>query len=150
MEERIKLPTRSLVLSDFSQKGLAGLCHTRGPDGWAVARSLLPVSANTPFRCREGHLMRSGYCIYGISRVFVLAALGTVPGSVVAGAPDKLPARDDFESKFALNWETIRPDPTHLSLDSHPGKLTITTQYGSIHQAQTTARTSCSLMSRKG
>lgn len=52
----------------------------------------------------------------------------------------ELPMRDEFDSKFTLPWETIRPDPTHMSLESHPGKLTITTQYGSIHMAQTTAK----------
>lgn len=82
--------------------------------------------------------MRSRFHIDRVCLVFVLAVL--VSGSIFADAPDKLPARDDFESKFALNWETIRPDPTHMSLDSHPGKLTITTQYGSIHQAKTTAK----------
>ncbi len=78
-----------------------------------------------------------------VLRMSVLAAiscLGLIPGVTLADAPDSLPARDDFESKFALKWETIRPDPTHMSLESHPGKLTITTQYGSIHKAQTTAK----------
>ena len=62
------------------------------------------------------------------------------PASSRAESPDDGVLRDDFDSKFTLNWETIRPDPTHMSLESHPGKLTITTQYGSIHQAQTTAK----------
>ncbi len=55
-------------------------------------------------------------------------------------AGDDLPLRDEFDAAFTLPWETVRPDPTHLSLKTHPGKLTITTQYGSIHQAQTTAK----------
>ena len=52
----------------------------------------------------------------------------------------ELPMRDDFDSKLTLPWKIIRPDPTHVSLESHPGKLTITTQYGSIHKEQTTAK----------
>jgi hypothetical protein len=40
---------------------------------------------------------------------------------------------DDFDGKLALDWKQIRPDPTHQSLSKSPGKLTITTQYGSIH-----------------
>lgn len=65
--------------------------------------------------------------------------LGT-PALLPAESPEGLVLRDDFDSKFTLDWETIRPDPTHMSLKAHPGKLTITTQYGSIHQAQTTAK----------
>ncbi|NLS96531.1 MAG: DUF1349 domain-containing protein [Planctomycetaceae bacterium] len=41
---------------------------------------------------------------------------------------------DDFDGKLALDWKQIRPDPTHQSLNKSPGKLTITTQYGSIHR----------------
>ena len=40
---------------------------------------------------------------------------------------------DGFEGKLALNWEPVRHDPTHVSLVKHPGKLTITTQRGTIH-----------------
>ena len=73
-----------------------------------------------------------------------LAALSVVLLFVplLAGAepPDNLPLRDDFDSKLTLDWERMRPDPTHVSLKTHPGKLTITTQYGSIYQAQTTAK----------
>jgi len=32
-----------------------------------------------------------------------------------------------------LNWEIIRPDKDHYSLTKNPGKLTITTQRGTIH-----------------
>ncbi len=63
-----------------------------------------------------------------------------VPGSSGAEEPGGLPLRDEFDSKLTLDWETIRHDPTHLSLKTHPGKLTITTQYGSIHGTQTTAK----------
>ena len=84
--------------------------------------------------------MRSGFLLLNMSLAVASAALILVPGSSRAEKPGGLPLRDDFDSKLALDWETIRPDPTHMSLEAHPGKLTITTQYGSIHQAQTTAK----------
>jgi regulation of enolase protein 1 (concanavalin A-like superfamily) len=40
---------------------------------------------------------------------------------------------DDFEGKLKLNWKPVREDESHVSLTSHPGKLTITTQRGTIH-----------------
>jgi hypothetical protein len=42
-------------------------------------------------------------------------------------------AYDDFDGKLVLGWEPVRHDPTHVSLDKHRGKLTITTQRGTIH-----------------
>jgi RNA polymerase sigma factor (sigma-70 family) len=42
-------------------------------------------------------------------------------------------AFDGFDGRFGLNWKPIRPDPTHYSLAKNPGRLTITTQRGSIH-----------------
>ena len=41
---------------------------------------------------------------------------------------------DNFEDQLRLDWKPLRPDPTHWSLTKHPGKLTVTTQYGSMHQ----------------
>jgi hypothetical protein len=84
--------------------------------------------------------MRPSFFLLRVFSVIVSAVSFLLPGSSRAETPANLPMRDDFESNFTLDWETIRPDPTHMSLESHPGKLTITTQYGSIHQAQTTAR----------
>jgi uncharacterized protein (TIGR03067 family) len=40
---------------------------------------------------------------------------------------------DGFDGKLALKWEPVRHDPSHVSLAKHPGKLTITTQRGTIH-----------------
>jgi regulation of enolase protein 1 (concanavalin A-like superfamily) len=45
----------------------------------------------------------------------------------------RLLAFDDFDGKLHLNWKPVRPDPTHVSLEKNAGKLTITTQRGSIH-----------------
>jgi uncharacterized protein (TIGR03067 family) len=44
---------------------------------------------------------------------------------------------DGFDEKLELDWKIIRPDPTHVSLDKTPGKLTITTQTSSIHLNET-------------
>lgn len=41
-------------------------------------------------------------------------------------------AYDGFDGKLALEWEPVRPDATHVSLEKNPGKLTITTQAGTI------------------
>jgi len=41
---------------------------------------------------------------------------------------------DEFDGKLALKWKPLREDPSHFSLTKHPGKLTITTQFGSMHQ----------------
>ncbi len=46
-------------------------------------------------------------------------------------------ARDEFDGKTVLSWRPVRPDPTHVSLTKNPGKLTITTQCGSIHRDET-------------
>jgi regulation of enolase protein 1 (concanavalin A-like superfamily) len=42
-------------------------------------------------------------------------------------------AHEGFDGKLGLNWQPVRPDPTHVSLTKHPGFLTITTQRGTIH-----------------
>ena len=41
---------------------------------------------------------------------------------------------DDFDGKLGLAWKPLHPDPTHFSLSSHPGELTIRTQVGSMHR----------------
>ena len=50
-------------------------------------------------------------------------------------AADDHPFRifDGFDGKLALDWEILRPDPTHASLEKNPGKLTITSQFGGFH-----------------
>src|SRR3954465_6836366 len=40
---------------------------------------------------------------------------------------------DDFNGKTHLNWKPVRLDESHVSLTKNPGKLTITTQRGTIH-----------------
>ncbi len=46
-------------------------------------------------------------------------------------------AVEDFNEKLRLEWQPVRLDPTHYSLSKKPGKLTITTQRGSIHGDET-------------
>ncbi len=83
--------------------------------------------------------------------VLAAAAAGTVTVGVSADdrKPDpesrKAPVRtarldgfrflafDGFDGQLGLNWQVVRPDPSHVSLTRHPGRLTITTQKGSIH-----------------
>jgi regulation of enolase protein 1 (concanavalin A-like superfamily) len=45
----------------------------------------------------------------------------------------KFLAYDGFDGKLGLNWQPVRHDATHVSLTKNPGKLTITTQRGTIH-----------------
>jgi Tol biopolymer transport system component/regulation of enolase protein 1 (concanavalin A-like superfamily) len=75
----------------------------------------------------------------GIGRERILFVLILTP-QVVAEQQDKMPvtawpvaAFDGFDGRLDLPWKPIRHDPTHASLDKHPGKLTIITQRGSIH-----------------
>jgi beta-xylosidase len=42
-------------------------------------------------------------------------------------------ANESFDGKLHLDWQPVRHDPDHISLTKHPGKLTITTQRGTIH-----------------
>jgi uncharacterized protein (TIGR03067 family) len=76
--------------------------------------------------------MRSNF-----SRVFCASVAGwLVVGSaaVPCMADDlKTPLFDGFDGKVTLAWQPVREDKTHVSLTKHPGKLTITTQRGSIH-----------------
>ncbi|MDB5309525.1 MAG: hypothetical protein JWO38_3727, partial [Gemmataceae bacterium] len=50
--------------------------------------------------------------------------------------PDRLRfvAVDGFDGRLGLNWKPVRPDGLHVSLRKHPGRLTITTQKGTIHE----------------
>src|SRR5262245_60643585 len=50
--------------------------------------------------------------------------------------PPALVAVETFRGKLHLRWKPVRPDPGHVSLTKNKGKLTITTQRGSIHGAE--------------
>ncbi len=60
------------------------------------------------------------------------AADGKRP-SDAAQAETSLRVYDGFDGELALKWEPVRHDPTHVSLVKQPGKLTITSQRGTIH-----------------
>lgn len=62
----------------------------------------------------------------------VLFTLGWVVSDSFADEP-AFRAYDGFDGKSSLEWDPVRPDPTHVSLEKNPGKFTITTQRGSIH-----------------
>ena len=63
--------------------------------------------------------------------LLALTVLGAEPAEEKTKA-DRL--FEEFDGKLTLDWKQIRPAPTHQSLTKSPGKLTITTQYGSIHR----------------
>ncbi len=65
------------------------------------------------------------------------AATGVVAVAENAADEATFRLRDEFNEKLGLEWKIIRPDPTHVSFDKNPGKLTITTQTGSIHLNET-------------
>jgi len=62
----------------------------------------------------------------------VLFALGWLASGGFADEP-VFRAYDGFDGKLALEWNPVRPDATHISVEKNPGKFTITTQRGSIH-----------------
>jgi regulation of enolase protein 1 (concanavalin A-like superfamily) len=47
--------------------------------------------------------------------------------------PPALVAIETFKGRLHLRWKPVRPDPKYVSLTKNKGKLTITTQRGSIH-----------------
>lgn len=59
-------------------------------------------------------------------------------GAVRAPNPNPLPppalvAVETFNGNFHLRWKPVRPDDDHVSWTKNKGKLTITTQRGTIH-----------------
>ena len=114
------------------------------PDGSVLAVSIAeavykgrsekktPILGDMPYLNR---LFRS----VGIGRERILFVL-VLTLQLVTEQQDKMPvtawpvaAFDGFDGRLDLPWKPIRHDPTHVSLDKHPGKLTIITQRGSIH-----------------
>jgi len=66
---------------------------------------------------------------------FVAAQDGTGAAAAAQAEPAaEFRMLDEFEGKLALEWKPLREDPSHFSLTEHPGKLAITTQFGSMHQ----------------
>ncbi|MBY0229933.1 MAG: DUF1349 domain-containing protein [Gemmataceae bacterium] len=51
----------------------------------------------------------------------------------VAGADPEPGVSEPFDGKLRLKWTVVRPDEKRWSLKKNKGKLTITTQRGSIH-----------------
>ncbi len=67
--------------------------------------------------------------------VFLVAALLLTGASLTAEepAPATLHLYDGFDGAFSLDWKPVRHEPGHVSLEKHPGQLTITTQRGALH-----------------
>ena len=66
----------------------------------------------------------------------LLAVLSLVLLPLIRAADEPEPEpgiREPFNGKLRLKWTIIRPDDKHWSLKKNKGKLTITTQRGSIH-----------------
>jgi regulation of enolase protein 1 (concanavalin A-like superfamily) len=69
-------------------------------------------------------------------RCLLLAALALLPLPTGRAADEADPEPgivEPFDGKLRLKWTIVRPDDTHWSLKKNKGKLTITTQRGSIH-----------------
>ncbi len=69
----------------------------------------------------------------------LLAILSLLASSALAADPVEKSAQptrlfDDFDGKLTLDWKQIRPVAAYQSLTKSLGKLTVTTQYGSIHR----------------
>ena len=52
------------------------------------------------------------------------------PQSPPPEAGGRLLARDEFDGRLGLDWQILLPDPSHFSLTTNLGMLTITTQEG--------------------
>ena len=82
-------------------------------------------------RCARAGLVMLGAFVLGVP---------ALSGNASAG--EEFHLRDDFDKEPALQWEPVRHDPTHVSLDKHPGKLTLVTQSGTIYANETSDRLS--------
>jgi hypothetical protein len=87
-----------------------------------------------------GTAMRSPMLRTNVVPTVILVVILFATTMSSAQTSDELILRDDFDSELLLDWEVVRPDPSHASLEMHPGKLTITTQYGSLQRSQDTAK----------
>lgn len=66
----------------------------------------------------------------GVSCALLFAiSWGTSPGQ---GEELAATLFDGFDGQLKLNWKPVRPDPTQVSLVKNSGKLTITTQIGTL------------------
>ena len=80
--------------------------------------------------------MRLSLGVYGWQSMRLPLAVLIALGWVVSGGfadEHAFRAYDGFDGKLGLEWDPVRPDPTHVSLEKNPDKFTITTQRGSIH-----------------
>ncbi len=60
------------------------------------------------------------------------ASLKGLPEDEAANTQGDVLAYDGFDTEFGLDWEILEPDPSHYSLATSPGTLTIMTQDGAF------------------
>lgn len=84
-------------------------------------------------RCEACHrpVVRVTRRLWKLSLIVVL--LFSNLGRAQEAVDNSFHLRDDFDNKSTLEWQPVRHDPTHASIQKNPGRLTITTQRGSIH-----------------
>jgi regulation of enolase protein 1 (concanavalin A-like superfamily) len=85
----------------------------------------------------EGKIFPGDRLCIGADPVVTGTSKRKSPSMEAAAAPQRpgyfAVLRDDFHDRFGLKWKIVREDKSHLSLTKHPGRLTITTQRGTIH-----------------
>ena len=106
-----------------------------------LSDEVLHAMSRTPHRIAAG--LTLAVALAGSTVVAVVA--GTAPPGGEARRTDEAPAKprsldrfrflafDGFDGQLGLNWRPVRHDPSHVSLSKNPGRLTVTTQRGSIH-----------------
>jgi regulation of enolase protein 1 (concanavalin A-like superfamily) len=67
-----------------------------------------------------------------LSKTEVLSA-APAPDDGKSGNQFRFLAHESFDEKLHLDWQPVRHDADHVSLTKNLGKLTITTQQGTIH-----------------
>ncbi len=81
-------------------------------------------------------LLMSDFCQRGQATYSQVWGAETAQGTTQR---EEMSFRDDFDQAMKPEWELVRSDPTHLSTDKAPGKLTITTQHGTVHRTNRAA-----------
>lgn len=66
-----------------------------------------------------------------LAAIIFTAAIFEVPPYATADEPVVI--KDNFDDKFQLEWNIVRPEADYYSLAASPGELVVTTHYGSIH-----------------
>ncbi|MCI0700908.1 MAG: DUF1349 domain-containing protein [Planctomycetia bacterium] len=79
-----------------------------------------------------------GMGLFGVGNLIQVGEVACAPNPNPDPQSPTLVASDTFDGKFHLRWKPVRPDAKYVSLTKNKGKLTITTQRGSIHADEVT------------